>query len=337
MFYFKPSLLGTKGLPDDELKADKTSCFLYGRCGVGQKALYLSSFFLDRRYYVPAAVVRRAYKRVAMSKGGFTGKGIFGTIPYLVVEYEGGTIQCTFKREETVDLMIAEIGKRFPKIKTISEAAAKKLEIARAQEEARYKKHLSPAAKSALEELRRAKAYLEERPDLAVRLAHDSKALRVNRMTAPWQKWLAASIFGLAFAAALYGLWDWLAGSEADYGLYITLIGFAVMFSFSGAKVLPTARNNQAVLTRLLEGTRKELEDYIAQYPGFPLPARYAHPMTLARMIRSIREGRSETIPTAFADMKAVLKKLNASVQVSQTEYDEVTAVKPMFLLEDYK
>ena len=54
-------------------------------------------------------------------------------------------------------------------------------------------------------------------------------------------------------------------------------------------------------------------------------------------MIRSIREGRSETVPEAYEDMKVVLRSLNSDVKVSQTEYDEVVVIKPMFLLEDYK
>jgi hypothetical protein len=35
--------------------------------------------------------------------------------------------------------------------------------------------------------------------------------------------------------------------------------------------------------------------------------------------------------------MKEDLKKLNASVTVSQKEYDEVVVVKPMFLVENYQ
>ena len=54
-------------------------------------------------------------------------------------------------------------------------------------------------------------------------------------------------------------------------------------------------------------------------------------------MMRSIREGRSETIPEAYEDMKAVLRSLNSGVKVNQTEYDEVVAIKPMFLLENYR
>ena len=45
-----------------------------------------------------------------MSKGGFTGKGVFGTLSYLVVVYEDGKEkQCNFKHEEDVDRFVAYI------------------------------------------------------------------------------------------------------------------------------------------------------------------------------------------------------------------------------------
>lgn len=337
MLYFKPSRLGSVGLDDAELKKDRTSCTVFGPCGVGRKALYLSSLFLDRRFYIPADNVRRAYKRVAMSRGGFTGKGIFGSIPYLVVEYGNGeSVQCTFRHEGHVDMMIAEIQRRFPHIATMSEAAARKLEEARAAEEARYKKDLSDTALASLDQLRQAKAFLEKRPDLTTRLAAASKAKRVDQLTSPTHKWIALVIFCLALLASAYGIWAWLSGT-GDYGLYITLVGLAVVFFFAGSNVLPTARNNSRAVAAGLDRARSDMAAYTEQYPDFPLPARYAHPATISRMIRSIREGRSETIPEAYEDMKAVLRSLNSSVTVSQTEYDEVVAIKPMFLLEHYK
>ena len=119
------------------------------------------------------------------------------------------------------------------------------------------------------------------------------------------------------------------------YGAVLLLV--AALFFFAGANVLPTARNNRRAIIAALDKARADVQEYISTYPDFPLPARYAHPATLARMIRSIREGRSETVPEAYEDMKAVLKSLNSSVRVSQTEYDEVVAVKPMFLLENYE
>ena len=69
----------------------------------------------------------------------------------------------------------------------------------------------------------------------------------------------------------------------------------------------------------------------------FPLPARYAHPIVLDRMIRVLREGRAQSVKESLALVKEDLKKLDSSVQVEQEEYDEVVTVKPMFLCQDYK
>ena len=69
----------------------------------------------------------------------------------------------------------------------------------------------------------------------------------------------------------------------------------------------------------------------------FPVPARYAHPIVLERMIRVLREGRAQSVKESLAVVKEDLKKLNADVQVEQEEYDEVVTIKPMFLLQEYK
>lgn len=84
---FKPHCLSQTSLSKEELVRDKKNCRKFGPCGVGEKAIYLNSFYFDRRYYIPLSSVKRIYKRIAMSKGGFTGKGLFASIPYLVVEY----------------------------------------------------------------------------------------------------------------------------------------------------------------------------------------------------------------------------------------------------------
>ena len=86
---FKPVQLGREALDRNTLIADRKSCKRFGPCGVGERALYLSSFYLNCRYYLPYQDVTRVYKRVAMSKGGYSHKGIFASIPYLVVEYDG--------------------------------------------------------------------------------------------------------------------------------------------------------------------------------------------------------------------------------------------------------
>ena len=54
-------------------------------------------------------------------------------------------------------------------------------------------------------------------------------------------------------------------------------------------------------------------------------------------MIRSLREGRAQSADEALEVLKSDLKALNADVQDSQEEYDEVVAIKSMFLLSDYQ
>ena len=94
-------------LDKQELVEDKKSCKKIGPCGVGKKALYLNSFYIDRRYYLPYGSISRVFKRVAMSSGGFTGKGMFASMAYLVVEYDGGKQkQCNFKDERDVDKLL---------------------------------------------------------------------------------------------------------------------------------------------------------------------------------------------------------------------------------------
>ena len=50
---FKPAQLGMAKLDQQELVEDRKSCKRIGPCGVGKKALYLNSFYIDRRYYLP--------------------------------------------------------------------------------------------------------------------------------------------------------------------------------------------------------------------------------------------------------------------------------------------
>ena len=60
---FKPAQLGLAKLNADELEADKKACKKIGPCGVGKKALYLNSFYIDRRYYLPYGSITRVFKR----------------------------------------------------------------------------------------------------------------------------------------------------------------------------------------------------------------------------------------------------------------------------------
>lgn len=172
---FKPVQLGREALDKDVLIADRKSCKRFGPCGVGERALYLSSFYLNCRYYLPWSGVTRVFKRVAMSKGGFSHKGIFASIPYLVVEYDGGEEkQCTYKYEEQVDQLLAFLKRTHPEIKQVSGAAEERL----AEREQPPKPELTQEAVDTLRALKAAEAVLKKRPDLYLELSKSARQLR---------------------------------------------------------------------------------------------------------------------------------------------------------------
>ena len=80
-----PVQLGTAAIAKDTIKADKAACKPFGPCGVGKAALYIGTYFIDRYYYIALDSVQRVFKRVAMSRGGFSGHGVFGAIPCLAI------------------------------------------------------------------------------------------------------------------------------------------------------------------------------------------------------------------------------------------------------------
>lgn len=331
---FAPVRLGNTVLEAETAAADRKSCRRFGPCGVGEKALYLNDLLIDRHFYVGFGSVRRVFKRVAMSQGGFSGQGVFGAIPYLVVQYDGGKEkQCTFKREEDVDAMLAYIGEVHPEIPTLSVGGEQRLEQKAKEEAARYLSELTSDAQSAKEELEKAQKFLSGYPELTDQLSKAARAKRVNQHTNPAYRWVALAIVLAGAAALVYGIISWRNGG--DFGMYFALFGFAAIFFFSGAHVLPTAKNNKKAVAHAWEEAQANLAHVLPD--DFPLPARYAHPVVLTRMIRILREGRAQSADEALEVLKSDLKALNADVQVSQEEYDEVVAIKSMFLLSDYQ
>ena len=334
---FKPQRLGSEALQEDELVSDKKACRKFGPCGVGKRAIYLNSFYIDRQYYVPISSVSRIFKRVAMSKGGFTGKGVFGSLPYLVVEYDDGREkQCNFKNEEEVDRLIAYIEQEFPDIPVHSVEAQRKLdEKARRLALKQQERDISDEAKANIAMLEKAEKYLHGKSDLYLNLSQSAKKKRVYERSNPAYKWVALAITIMGAAAFIYGIYAM--ATHAGLGVYFLLFGLAAIFLFSGASVLPTSHNNRRYIEGRLLKAVDDMESYIKKYPDFPVPACYAHPIVLKRMQEILREGRADTIPEALRILKEDLKALNSSVVVEQEEYDEVVAIKPMFLVMDYK
>lgn len=333
----RPQRLGKDTLPENELKEDKKSCHKFGPCGVGQKAIYLNSFYIDRQYYVPMKSVKRVFKRIAMSKGGFTGRGVFATLPYLVVEFDDGRQkQCNFKHEEDVDRILAYIEDNFPDIPLHSEAAEQKLrEKERNLEKKRLAENISDTARNNISILDNAIKYLHKDSDLYLNLSQSAKKKRVYDRSNPAYKWVALAITIIGLGAFFYGVYSVI--THAGFGIYFLLFGLAAIFLFSGASVLPTSKNNKHYIEKQLVRSIDDMQRYIKTYPDFPVPAHYAHPVVLKRMQDILKDKRAETMSEALEVLKNDLKALNSSVVVEQEEYDEIVAIKPMFLVMDYK
>ena len=273
-----------------------------------------------------------------MSQGGFSQKGIFASIPYLVVEYDGGRQkQCNFKYEEQVDQMLDCIGRAHPEIKLVSAAAEERLAQREREQAARKKPELSHEAQRSIRALQDAAAYLDQKPELAQELSKAARRKRSYQCSKPSYRWVALAITVLGLASLLFGIATILQGT-GSFGIYFALFGLAAIFMFSGVSVLPTARNNKKAIMERADKAQQDMAGYLKGYGGaFPLPARYAHPIVLKRMQRVIEEGRAERIPDALEAVKQDLKALNSGVEVDQQEYDEVVAVKALFLNEDYR
>lgn len=332
----KPQRLGNVSIPDEELIKDKKECKKIGPCGIGKKAVYLSSFYIDRRYYIPIDSVKRIFKRIAMSKGGFTGKGVFGTLSYLVVVYEDGKEkQCNFKHEEDVDRFLAYI-EEYPDIPVHSLEAERKLaEKERWLAEKQRERNVSEETKRCLVKLEQAEQYLKKQSDIYMDLSQSAKKKRTYDRSNPAYKWVALAIVLMGGAAFVYGIYALT--THAGFGMYFLLFGLAAIFLFAGANVLPTSKNNKNYIEKRLTESISQMEEYIRVYPDFPVPAHYAHPIVLKRMQEIMKEGRARNIPEALQVLKKDLKALNSSVVVEKEEYDEVVAIKPMFLVMDYK
>ena len=336
---FKPAQLGMAKLDNQELVEDRKSCKKIGPCGVGKKALYLNSFYIDRRYYLPYGSISRVFKRVAMSSGGFTGKGMFASMAYLVVEYDGGKQkQCNFKDERDVDKLLEVLAKEQPQIHLLSAAGEQMLQKKEAEKAARKLPELTDEAKHSVTVLRKAKEYLEEKPELAEELSAAERRKRAQLQSKPVYRYVALAIFVFGIVSAAYGLYA-VTNHVGNYGIYFALFGFAAIFLFSSYNMLPTARNNNNAIMKRADKAEAAMAEYVKHYPNgaFPVPSCYAHPIVLKQMTDAIEEGRAVTVPEALDAVEKRLQALNADVQVEQEEYDEVVVIKAMFLNHDYQ
>lgn len=334
---FAPRKYGNTPLSRDVLAEDRKNCMKIGPVGLGKRALYTNSFYIRRYYYTCWQDIRRIFKRVAMSKGGFSGKGIFAAIPYLVVQKTDGTEQqCNFKFEAEVDQVLEEIQKQHPEIPIYSAESERKLKKAKAEQEAKYLKELPEDAADAIDRLQRAKAVLEKDDRYSRLIVFAAKQKRSVDGAKPSLKAIAALIDIASLAGIASGLYIRLAHGNS-MGVYLVLFGAAFILSVAASQILPTPRRNRRTVQADWEEALSQMRNYLKHPEDFPVPVQYAHPVVLDRMVRVIREGRASDCEEALEVVKKDLKALNNTVKVSQQEYDEVVTVKPLFIVSDYQ
>ena len=270
---FAPVRLGSTALSAEVLTADVKNCKHFGPCGVGEKALYLNGFLFDRHYYVALGDIRRVFKRVAMSKGGFTGNGVFGAIPYLVVEYGDGTQkQCTFKREDNVDDLLAYLAKVCPGLPLHSVQAEQRLASGGTGGSRPVSGRTDTGGTGGPGEAGKGQNLphrLSETDGPAFCTA--AKAKRVNEHTNPAHKWVALAIVLAGLIAAVYGVIAWR--RQEGFGMYFTLLGLAVVFLFSGTQVIPTMKNNKRAVAAAWEQAQKDMAGVLPEHfpPACPV------------------------------------------------------------------
>ena len=200
---------------------------------------------------------------------------------------------------------------------------------------AQKKPDISSQARKNIQSLQDAAGYLDKKPELALELSQSARRKRAYLCSNPSYRWAALAITLMGVAALVYGVY--LFTQHRGFAVYCTLFGLAAIFMFSGASVLPTARNNRTAIMDRARKAQQAMEEYISSCHDFPLPARYAHPIVLKRMQRAIEDGRAIWPSDALEVVKQDLKALNSSVEVDQEEYDEVVAIKALFLNENYQ
>lgn len=325
--------LSEKKLDKEILKKDKIEAKHIGPVGIGEKALYLNSFYIDRMYYIPIEAIERVYKRVAMSKGGFSGRGMFASLSYLVVEYDGGKEKaCLIRKEWKLDEALSEIRKRFPNLPTMSKRAEEKLRTEEEEEKAKLLPMLSKEAEEAVSAIEKADEILQEKEELYKNLAEKAKRERMVQSTNPYYGHHALL---LIFGAVLCLFSAGFLYKNGDRSLALVLFGFAFLLLMMGFRVRPTGKRNKEEVEREYEDSIQKMKELLPE--DFPLPPQYAHPLCLEWMKESLLEGKAKTAAEAYFLLKKELKELDSTKQVSQKVYDRIIVIKPMFLAAGYQ
>lgn len=103
---FPIKAIGERKLSPEDLKTDRKNCIHYEETGLGRKALFLPFLGIGRRAYIPLSSIDRVYKRLYVSKGFFKEGKIYGSLSYLVIDFDGREKTFRFLREENLDALL---------------------------------------------------------------------------------------------------------------------------------------------------------------------------------------------------------------------------------------
>ena len=98
--------IGERRLSPEDLKTDRKNCIHYEETGLGKKALFLSFMGIGRMAYIPLSFIDRVYKRLYVSKGFFKEGKIYGSLSYLVIDFDGREKAYRLLREENLDALL---------------------------------------------------------------------------------------------------------------------------------------------------------------------------------------------------------------------------------------
>jgi len=182
--------------------------------------------------------------------------------------------------------------------------------------------------------------FLKEHQQACDDLALAAHKVHRVRTIKPGTMAIAFSTFILGIIMAIVGivLTFLRAGS---YGPFMAFAGIVIVAAAYSRKVLPFGINNKKKMEKEWQDKLAEVDQALAAYPfnsgRFPVPARYSHPHTLARMIKIVRDGRADSVDTALEALKEDLKRMDSSVTLDGKDYEEVITIKPMFMINDYR
>lgn len=329
----KVKALSRVTIPEDAVRRDRKKCRKYDQCGLGEKAIFLGSHFAPRKYYVPYEAVTHVFKRVAVSAG--SGKGLLAPVLYIVVQFDDGReYQNHFKYLQDADKMLDDLGRTHPEIVLMPPEGAKRA-AERAENEARVARAvLSDEAEREVRKLEKAAAELEKRPSLYQNLAAAAREKRRQDLVRPGYRALALILFLAGAAALVAGILRIAGGRAGSIAFLILLAGAALMFMMVNSRVLEFPGRGRKAAARAYETAVRDMTRAL-KGENFPVPAALAHPAVLSRMIRIIREGRAEDCRSALAVLHDDLMAIDAHVALSGQDYEEVVAIKPLFMIYD--